>query len=133
MKNDEEILQMLREATDGLLFMSESDYPFELVSWGPMDEVTSDYLCREAGAAPGAPVQVMSLEQFFERAMSEPEWKGKQELVIARRYQALVRLLKENLDELRVYKIGEINIPVYILGRSNSGNWLGLSTRVVET
>ena len=133
MKNDEEILQMLREATDGLLFMSESDYPFELVSRGPMDEVTPDYLCREAGAAPGLPVQVMSLEQFFERAMSEPEWKGEQELVIARRYQTLVRLLEENLDELRVYKIGEINIPVYILGRSSSGNWLGLSTRVVET
>jgi hypothetical protein len=133
MKSDEEILQTLREATEGLLFMSEADYLFEIVNWDAMDEITFDYLCRQAGTVPNAPVQVVSLEKFFGMAMSEPKWKGEQELVIAKRYQALIRLLKENLDELKVYKIGEINIPVYVVGRSNSGNWLGLSTRVVET
>jgi hypothetical protein len=32
-----------------------------------------------------------------------------------------------------VYRIGEVNMPVYIIGKSSSGSWLGLSTRVVET
>jgi hypothetical protein len=65
--------------------------------------------------------------------VSEPDWKGAEELAIARRYQALLRLLKENLNDLKVYRVGRINIAVYIIGRSKAGNWLGISTRVVET
>ncbi len=65
--------------------------------------------------------------------MSEPEWKPEQERAIARRFQALLRLLKENLDDLKVYRVGTINIAVYIVGRTVTGNWVGLSTRVVET
>jgi hypothetical protein len=133
MKSDEEIQQQLERAVAGLLVMSEADYPFEIVSWGATREITPDYLRTQAGAAPGATVQVLSPEKFFGQAMSEPEWKGADELAAARRYQALVRLLKENLDEPKVYRVGEINIPVYIVGRTPSGNWLGLSTRVVET
>jgi hypothetical protein len=113
--------------------MSEADYPFEIVSWVGMNEITFDYLRGQAGAAPAAPVEIVSPEKFFARAASEPKWKGEQELATARRYQALVRLLKENLDDLKVYRIGEINIAVYIVGRAVTGNWVGLSTRVVET
>lgn len=133
MKSDEEILQELEQATAGLFFMSEADYPFEMVSWGGMSEITFDYLRSQAGAAPGAPVQVVSPERFFASAVSEPKWKGEQELATARRYQALLRLLKENLDDLKVYRVGEINIAVYIVGRASTGNRVGLSTRVVET
>jgi hypothetical protein len=133
MMSDEEILQKLEQATAGLLFMSEADYPFEIVNWGGINEIAFDYLCRQAGVEPDAPVQVVSPEKFFAMAMSEPKWKPEQELAIARRYQALVRLLKENLDDLKVYKVGQINIAVYIIGRALTGNWVGLSTRVVET
>ncbi|HEX8143593.1 MAG TPA: nuclease A inhibitor family protein [Pyrinomonadaceae bacterium] len=113
--------------------MSEADYPFEVVNWGGLNEITSDYLRRQAGAGPGAPIKDVSPDKFFAMAISEPEWKPEEEVATARRYQALLRLLKENLDGLKVYKVGEINIAVYIVGRAASGNLLGLSTRVVET
>ena len=29
--------------------------------------------------------------------------------------------------------VGEINIPVYIVGRTKNGKWVGLYTAVVET
>lgn len=36
MKTDEAIAQELEAATEGLLFMSESDYPFAVITWpGP--------------------------------------------------------------------------------------------------
>jgi hypothetical protein len=133
MTRDEEMLEKLEQATEGLLFMSEVDNPFEIVNWGGMDEIAFDYLRRQAGTAPDAPVQIVSPEKFFAVAMSEPKWKGEQELATARRYQALIRLLKENLDDLKVYRVGTINIAVYIVGRAATGNWVGLSTRVVET
>jgi hypothetical protein len=133
MKRDEEILQKLEQASAGLLFMSEADYPFEIVNGGEMSEMPFDYLRQQAGAAPDAAVQAVSPEKFFAQAMSEPEWKGADEIATARRYQALLRLLKENLNDLKVYRVGEINMAVYIVGRTSTGNWVGLSTRVVET
>ncbi|MEL7246133.1 MAG: nuclease A inhibitor family protein, partial [Cyanobacteria bacterium J06573_2] len=51
----------------------------------------------------------------------------------AKKYQALVETLKQNLDNIQVYKIGEVEIDVYIVGQLKSGDWVGLSTKAVET
>jgi hypothetical protein len=133
MKTDEQILKELERGSAGLLFMSESDYPFEVVRLDSVDEITEPYLRALTKENADAPVEVKSLEDFFGRAASEADWKGAAELETAKSYQALMRVLKEDLEDVRVYKVGKINIPVYIIGRSPGGNWLGLSTRVVET
>lgn len=133
MKTDEQVLEEIARAAEGLLFMSEADYPLEplrLEGAGPPD---GRRLRELAGAGAEAPVAEQSLEEFFRAAASEPPWKGGAELASARRFQALARALGENLSDLRVYKVGQINMPVYILGRGPGGGWLGLSTRVVET
>ncbi|MBD0372463.1 MAG: hypothetical protein ICV60_16585, partial [Pyrinomonadaceae bacterium] len=95
--------------------------------------LTDDYLRDAAGVASDAPVRSQTLEEFFRAAASEPHWKSAAELALAKRYQAIVRWLKENLENAVAYRVGEIDIPVYIIGRSPAGNWLGISTRVVET
>jgi hypothetical protein len=133
MKSDEEIIEELKRMIDGLLFMSEADYPFEIVYREGQREMSPEYLRELSGQSGDAPVEVRSVDDFFRVAVSEPAWKGETELAVAKRYQALLRLLKENLDELKAYRVGEINIRVYIIGRAKTGNWLGVSTRVVET
>ncbi|HEX8117647.1 MAG TPA: nuclease A inhibitor family protein [Pyrinomonadaceae bacterium] len=129
---DEQLLEKLRGATRGLTFMSESDYPFEVFKWGDA-EPTEEFLRKQAGAAADAPVETKTVADFFRVAASEPEWKKGEQLAEARRFQALRKLLEENLKDLKVYRVGSINIPVYVAGRAPSGNWLGVSTRVVET
>ncbi|HEV2707170.1 MAG TPA: nuclease A inhibitor family protein [Pyrinomonadaceae bacterium] len=133
MRTDEEIVRELERATTGLLFMSESDYPVEVFRLEGAEGLTHDLLRRKAGADGEAAVVVQSVEDFFRVAAGEQEWKGAAELETARRYQALVGLLKSALEDVRVYRVGEINIGVYVVGRSPAGNWLGVSTRVVET
>ena len=133
MPSDEELIAELERAAAGLLFMSESDYPFETLKWEGLSEVTPPFLRELTGRSADTPVDTKSVDDFFHVAMSEQAWKGERELADARRYQALVRLLKENLDDLRVYRVGEIDIPVFIVGRSQTGSWIGLSTRVIET
>ena len=49
MKSDEQLLTELAQVTDGLLFMSESDYPFEPVRWSDQAELTPDALRRLTG------------------------------------------------------------------------------------
>lgn len=131
MKTDEQVLDEIARAAEGLLFVSEADYPLEpLRLEGAPDEAR---LRELAGAGADAPVATQSVEEFFRAATSEPSWKGGEELAAARRFQSVARLLRENLSDVRVYKVGEINMPAYVIGRGPGGGWLGLSTRVVET
>lgn len=132
MKTDEQVVEELKRAAEGLLFMSEADYPLEVVRLGAHAELNQQLL-ELSGAAAGARVETVSVDEFFRAAVSEPQWKKGEALATARRYQSLVRLLKENLEELRVYKVGQISMAAFILGKSAQGNRLGLKTRVVET
>jgi hypothetical protein len=131
MKRDEQILAELARAVKGLWYMSESDYPFETVRLEGTTEPNPEALPRLAGADPNTLVETRELEDFFrEGAAVRMSQEGAGEPAS---FAAVVQTLTENLKDIRVYRIGEINIPVYVLGRSASGSWLGVSTRVVET
>ena len=133
MKSDGEITEELKRLTERLLFMSESDYPFEIFYREGKTELSPQALLELSGQPGDSPLEVTNVEDFFGAAAAEAPWKGEQALAIAKRYQALLRLLRENLDDLKVYRVGRVNITIYIIGRSKMGNWLGISTRVVET
>ncbi len=113
--------------------MSESDYPFQVIRWEGLNEITPQFLREVTGQNDDAPVTVQSVAGFFGNRMAVQKLTGERDRVELKGYEALLRILNDNLDDLKVYRIGEINIPVFILGRSKTGNWLGLSTRVVET
>ena len=129
---DEQIIEELHQATRGLTFMSESDYPFEVFKWSEA-EPTHEFLRGLTGEGADVPVEETTAANFFRVAASEAEWKNAEQLAVARRFQTLLRLLEQNLQDLKVFRVGSINIPVYVAGRAASGNWLGVSTRVVET
>ena len=133
MKTDEELFGALTEATIGLLYMSESDYPFEVIRWSGSEQLSPEYLRRAAVADSSTKVEESAVDEFFRVPAGEQEWKGEAQLAEAKRYQHLRNLLEENLTGIKVYRVGEINIGVYVVGRSAEGSWLGVSTRVVET
>lgn len=133
MRTDEQIADALRQATDGLWMMSESDYPFEVVSFEQAFETTPADLRRRAGQPADALFAVESVDDFFRAAVTDHEGQGEEARRLALRYRELLRVLKTNLQDVRVYRVGQINIPIYILGRAPSGSWVGLSTRIVET
>jgi len=133
MKTDDEITKELQQATDGLLWMSESDYPFEAVKWDEVTTITEDLLRERAGEADDAPIETNSIEEFFRIATGEQVWHSAQEQTTARRYRRLVELLTENLTDAKAYRIGRINLEVLILGRSPAGTIMGIGTRLVET
>lgn len=133
MKTDEELFGALQETTEGLLYMSESDYPFEVIRWDGSEQLSPEYLLRVAGGHYSAKVEETTVEKFFRVAAGEQEWKDGAQLELARKYQLLLKLLKENLKDIKVYRVGEINISVYVVGMSEDGSWLGVATRVVET
>lgn len=114
---DNEILTQLEEKTAGQYFMSESDYPFEILNWGT-SEINEDFLLSVPSEQPGGPVEERSFDAFHQKYGS--------------RHPAL-DVIKDNLTDVKVYRVGRINIGVHVIGRSPEGNWLGISTRSVET
>lgn len=113
--------------------MSESDYPFDVVQWTDAAEPTDEHLRNVSHAERDAEVERQRIDHFFRVAVQEAEWKSETELTKAKKFQRLVEVLKENLHNLRVYRIGSRDMRVLIVGKSSSGSWIGLSTRVVET
>jgi hypothetical protein len=114
---DVQLLAQLKKASAGLLVMSESDYPFEIIQWDGSTEINPEFLRRLTNEPAESRVEETSLEQFLASGQ----------------FEHLERFLREHLTDIKVYKVGVINIPVYIVGKSPEGTWLGLSTRVVQT
>ncbi|MDQ1590890.1 MAG: hypothetical protein QOG71_1517 [Pyrinomonadaceae bacterium] len=133
MTTDEELFGALTEATRGLLYMSESDYPIEVIRWDGSEQLSPEYVRKVAGADSSVRVEETTLDEFFRVPAGEQEWKNEAQLAEARKYQRLRRLLEDNLTGIRVYRVGDINVLILVVGASTEGNWLGVSTRVVET
>lgn len=44
-----------------------------------------------------------------------------------------VKKMQQYLSDLKVYKVGRIEIYIDIIGRTNTGNYAGLATVYIET
>jgi hypothetical protein len=127
------IATQLKQASKGLLFLSETDAPFEVINWQTQGELTPAKLLQLTNHPPDAPVKVVSVDEFFAIATQEEDWHDEEEREMVQRFQNLVSVLKQNLSQLQVYRVGNINIDAYIVGVTPSGDWTGLSTKLVET
>ena len=128
-----DIVDKLFLASSGLLWSSESDYPFEVFFWSGQEQLTAETVIQQTGHTPDTPVEVVSPDDFFQNATQEEDWHNDEEKETVKRYQALVETLKTNLADLQVYRLGTVVLDVYIIGKTSRGNLAGLSTKVVET
>jgi Nuclease A inhibitor-like protein len=132
-KSDEQLKAEFSAATEGLFFMSETDAPFEN-SFVPQDtDLSGDSLRRMAGKNPDAPVEQRALSDFFRAPMKEYEGQNEIGRAAAARFRNLYSLIESELSDVRVFRVGEINIAALIVGRAPSGNFIVLRTDLVET
>ena len=127
-----EIIDRLQQATADLLWGSESDFPFELITWERGVEITPTALFKEL-AAPNISIEVLTLADFFAPALIVEDWYEESELATVDRYTNLVHELESNLTEIQVFRLGEIEIAVYIIGKTPDRDLIGLKTHLVET
>jgi len=127
------IATQLQQASEGLIFGSETDAPFEVIHWQTQEQLTPAKLLQLTNHPPDAPIEVVSVEDFFEVSTQEEDWHDEEERETAKRFQNLVNILKQNLSQLQVYRVGSVEIDVYIVGAIGGGGWAGLSTKLVET
>ncbi|MDO6391380.1 nuclease A inhibitor family protein [Pontibacter sp. BT731] len=125
----------LKEATDGLLMMSETDAPFEFYQAENFrnKQLDKETVLRLAGMPAEYPFEELELGYFLRnmtQASPEAHEEAKQQ---ANRFQHLQKKLHELLQDVKVYRVGETQKLVLILGRTTEGEIAGLKTIVVET
>ena len=130
--NDNELIERLKQASDGLLWLSESDYPFEVIYWETVDNIKSKLL-QVTSCTPETTIEVRELDKFFSKAVEEEDWYEEEEMTKCKRYRELVKLLKTHLTDIKVYRVGEVEVNCYILGKTESNAIAGISTISVET
>ena len=133
---DPGLARELEQATDGLLYSSESDRPFEpffLAGGGARWPVAAAEFAALVGARAGEKVEERTLDRFLANHIeaSDPSDARTQEL--RPRYEALKALLKQRLRDARVFRVGQVEIRCYLVGEDGRGNLAGLTTVAVET
>jgi hypothetical protein len=130
----DKITEKLRQSSADLLMMSESDYPFEVCLWtSQANGLTTQKLLQLTDHSEDSSVEEVALDYLFRNCAYEQEWHDEQQKQNVKKFQSLVQILKDNLNEIKVYRIGTIDLDVYIIGKTSSGDIAGLSTKVVET
>ena len=127
------IADQLQKASEGLLFLSETDAPFAVITWPTQGELNQVKLLQLTEHPPDVLVEIVSVDEFFDTPTAEEDWHDEEEGETAKRFQNLVSILKQNLSQLQVYRVGSIEIDVYIIGMTPGGGLAGLSTKLVET
>jgi hypothetical protein len=118
------VLDALKQAVKGLQYISESEAPLEPFLWEDGDKLSEDKLLKLAGAEEGTSVETATLADFFRTVSKEDKPK----------FDALAKVLKEQLSSVKVYKIGdEAEKQVYVVGKTSDGKLAGIKTTVVET
>ena len=131
--DDKKLLAELSQACDGLMWLSESDYPWQVIDWQNENEIDRQTLLQHYEYHPQTRVLTKTLNSFFQNATTEQEWHDEIERAEVKRYQSLYSWLKNNLKDIQVFLVGEVEVDVYVLGRLSNNRIIGLSTKMIQT
>jgi hypothetical protein len=121
----------LKKASKGLLYPSEYDAPFQTVVWKGQQGALTKQAIRQLGKHPAsAPVEQVSLEDFFGELTAEDSGAGAAD---AEEYRVLLQVVQEQLSGVKVFRVGQTKVTIYIVGRTKDGDLAGLKTTSVET
>ncbi|MFC5269808.1 nuclease A inhibitor family protein [Adhaeribacter terreus] len=131
----ENTLDKLKKASEDLMFLSESDYPFETVSF-PAEKLRNleeENLKQALNLPAETTIEKQDLTYFLRNQTRDlPEYSD-EEKALAQRFQELEKVLMQELQNVTVFRVGQTQVDAYILGKMVDGNIGGLKTRLIET
>ncbi|RYF54816.1 MAG: nuclease [Cytophagaceae bacterium] len=119
-----------------LLYPSESDEPLERVeTYLRMAEpLTVSHMKDWLMLPPSNYVEEITEAEFWEPVVTIEDWFGDDEKAKAAQFQKLKTYLETTLVDRQVFRVGQTEIDVYLLGKPKEGEpRVGLKTKVIET
>ncbi|WP_018621489.1 nuclease A inhibitor family protein [Spirosoma luteum] len=118
-----------------LLYPSESDEPLELTTCylKQAEPLTVSHIKDWQMLPPSVYVEEIPEADFWEPVTTQQEWYEEAEKIRAAKFQQLKYVVEQALTVRQVFRVGETEMDVYLLGRQESGDRAGLKTKVVQT
>ena len=121
--------------TADLMYPSESD---EKIEYFEMEHSTDEKLSLADfrmynGIKPETVITEISFDDFFKPLIKIEDWFGDDEKKWAEDSLKLKNLLADKAKDFQGFKVGAIEIDVYIFGKVEECKWIGLKTKVIET
>jgi hypothetical protein len=132
LKNNE-LSELIKNSVEGLWYMSETDAEIFLFVGKEVESVTKENLLLQIGKPLDSPIEERNFAELFDRLTKIREWFGDSEKGVAEKFSVLRNLLETKLKDLKVFKVGHIQLDIYIVGIDAEGNLIGIQTRAVET
>jgi hypothetical protein len=125
-----EITDRLAPLAKDLLYPSESEYPLEPFTWKSATLTPETILTRSQKPADTA-IESITLDEFFAPVVIDQDWFDDEDRAIAQRFRDLQAAIA-TLENVQVFKVGTIEIEVYIVGAIGP-DLVGLKTTIIET
>jgi hypothetical protein len=124
----EKLLAEIKKSTDGLAYISETDAAVEPVF------VESDQAKVFLGSlGKDEKIETVEPSRFFDHLTTNKEWFGPNETARAKKFALLEEILRSNLRDLKVIRVGRIRIEIYVIGLDTNNNLVGIKAKAVET
>jgi hypothetical protein len=118
-----------------LLYPSESDEPIEAVETylKMAGLLTASHIKDWLMLPPSVYVEEIPEADFWSPVTTIEDWYEEEERTRAEQFQQLQTITETTLTNRQIFRVGDVEIDVYLLGKPADGPRVGLKTRVVET
>ncbi len=125
-------IEKITSAVEGLYYISETDHPFELRELDVKEPVEQQLLTMFNHGS-GTLVEKQTLDYFFRNMVKTYDAATPDDVSRAERFRKLKDTLNETLNNIEVYRLGDVSIDAVVVGTTKDGKLLSLSTKLVET
>lgn len=137
MNNKNNFIDIITPLVADLYVMSETDAeltPFVWEDFSVEKKIEKDTILEYLQKEKDTTFESISLERFF-KPLTKIYKKDDDEdtIATAQQFKTLEEKLIEILKEIEVLRIGTVEIDVYIVGKNEQNQYVGLQTFVVET
>ena len=128
-----EFAERAKKLSENLYYISETDAEVLPFVGEKAEAVTKEEILRQTNNAADTPVEERVFGEIFARLTKIQDWHGDEEKETARRFGKLKEFLEQNLKDLKVFKVGRIQLKIYFVGLDAEGHLAGVQTEAVET
>lgn len=125
--------EQIKKLAENLFYVSETDAEILPFVGKEADVVDSEQILKQTNNPTETFVEEKKFDDFFSRLTEMHEWFGEEEKQTAQKFSQLRKLLEQNLKDIKVFKVGKIQIDIYAVGLDGKGKLTGIQTKAVET
>lgn len=123
----------INKAVEGLYYISETDAEIKPFVGTIAEKVDKEEIIKQTDAPIDAAVEEKDFAAFFARLTEIQDWYGDEEKETVQKFVRLKEVLENNIRDLKVFRIGKIELDVYVVGLDAENTFLGIKTKAVET